>query len=147
VRGLPDIGCVEEMCNGCALGKQHRAPFPSASSYRAERGLELVDTDLCGPITLATIGGNNYFLLVIDDYIRYIWLEVLKAKSDAFMRFTKIKAVTEAAGNCRLRGFRLDRGGEFNSREFQQLCDATDIIHYTTAPYSPQQNIIMERRN
>jgi hypothetical protein len=113
----------------------------------AEHGLELVHTDLCGPITPATIGRNNYFLLIVDDYSRYMWLEVLKAKSDAFRRFTKIKAATEAAGNCRICGFRSDRGGEFNSGEFQQLCDATGIIHYTTAPCSPQQNGVVERRN
>jgi hypothetical protein len=147
VQGLADITRVEEMCDGCTLGKQHRAPFPSASSYMAEHGLELVHMDLRGLITLATIGRNNYFLLIIDDYCSYMWLEVLKAKSDAFRRFTKIKAAAEAAGNYRLRGFRSDRGGEFNSEEFQQLCDATGIIHYTTTPYSPQQNGVMEMRN
>jgi hypothetical protein len=47
-------------------------------------------------------GGNNYFLLVVDDYSRYMWLEVLKAKSDTFQWFCKIKAATEAAGNCKL---------------------------------------------
>jgi transposase InsO family protein len=147
VRGLPDIARVEEMCDGCALGKQHRAPFPRTSSYRAERGFELVHTDLCGPITPATIGGNSYFLLVVDDFSRYMWLEVLKAKSDAFRRFTKIKAAAEAVGRCKLRGFRSDRGGEFNSGEFKQFCDETGIVHYTTAPYSPQQNGVVERRN
>lgn len=54
VRGMPVIDRVEEYCDGCALGKQHRAPFPQSMSYCAEHALELVHTDLCGPISPAT---------------------------------------------------------------------------------------------
>jgi hypothetical protein len=54
-----------------------------------------------------TPGGNNYFLLVVDDYNHYMWLEVIKNKSDAYQHFCKIKAAAEAAGNCRLHAFRL----------------------------------------
>lgn len=51
VRGMPIIDRVEEYCDGCALGKHHRAPFPQVVTYRAEQGLELVHTDLCRPST------------------------------------------------------------------------------------------------
>jgi transposase InsO family protein len=147
VHGMPEVDRIEEYCDGCALGKQHRAPFPRASAFKAERGLELVHTDLCGPITPVTLSDNSYFLLVVDDFSRYMWLEVLKTKGEAFQRFSKIKAAAEAAGNYKLLVFRSDRGGEFNSVEFKRLCDASGIRHYTTAPYSPQQNGIIERRN
>ena len=56
VRGMPLIDRMEEYCDGCALGKQHRAPFPQVAGYRAEKGLELVHTNLCGPITPTTPG-------------------------------------------------------------------------------------------
>lgn len=72
VRGMPTIDRVEEYWDGCALGKQHRAPFPQATAYRAERALELVHTNLCGPITQTTTGGNKYFLLIVDDFSRYM---------------------------------------------------------------------------
>jgi hypothetical protein len=74
VQGAPVIDQVEQVCDGCTLGKQHRRPFPQASSYRAKERLELVHTDLCGPITPATPSGNKYFLLVVDDFSRYMWL-------------------------------------------------------------------------
>lgn len=147
VRGLPKIRRVEEYCDGCALGKQHRTPFPSASSFRAQQSLELVHTDLCGLISPTTPGGNNYFLLVVDDFSRYMWIEIIKVKSDAYYFFNKIRVAAEAMGNCRLRAFRSDRGGEFNSGEWRELCDTNGIQHYTTAPYSPQQNGVVERRN
>nr|GEY64804.1 ribonuclease H-like domain, reverse transcriptase, RNA-dependent DNA polymerase [Tanacetum cinerariifolium] len=42
---------------------------------------------------------------------------------------------------------RTDRGGEFTSNEFTQYCKETDIARQLTAPYSPQQNGVVERRN
>lgn len=59
VEGLPLIRRVEQVCDGCALGKQHRTPFPQASTWRASQRLELVHTDLCGHITPPTPGGNH----------------------------------------------------------------------------------------
>jgi hypothetical protein len=95
VRGMPEIDRVEDIYDGCILGKQHRAPFPCTSAYRADRALNLVHTDMCGLITLATLGGNSYFLLVVDDYSRFMWIEVIKCKSDAFKLFKKIKVMAE----------------------------------------------------
>jgi transposase InsO family protein len=136
-RGMPAIDHVDQYCDDCSLGKQHRAPFPQASGYRAEHGLDLVHTDLCGPITPASPGGKQYFLLVVDDHNRYMWLELLKTKDEAFQRFKKIQAMAEAEKNCKLRAFRSDRGGEFNSTEFREYCEENGIKHHTTAPCSP----------
>lgn len=104
-------------------------------------------TDLCGPITPTTPGGNKYYLLVVDDHSRYMWLELLKSKDEAYPRFKRIHALVEANGKCKLRAFRSDHGGEFNSTEFSEYCDQNGIKHFTTAPYSPQQNGVVERRN
>lgn len=61
VDGLLAVTRVEKVYDGCVLGKQHRTPFPQVSSYRAERGLELVHADLCGHITPKTIGRHPIF--------------------------------------------------------------------------------------
>jgi hypothetical protein len=68
VKGMPLIDRVEKFCDGCALGKQHRQPFPKVANYRAESTLDLVHTDLCGQIRPSTPSGKNYFLLIVDDY-------------------------------------------------------------------------------
>jgi hypothetical protein len=39
VLGMPIVDRVEHVCDGCVLGKQHRAPFPSTSQFRAKKGL------------------------------------------------------------------------------------------------------------
>jgi transposase InsO family protein len=45
--------------------------------------LELVHGDLFGPVTLATLGGRRYFLVVVDDHSRYMWVLVLGSKGEA----------------------------------------------------------------
>jgi transposase InsO family protein len=147
VQGMPVVDHLDQFCDGCALGKMHRTPFPRASAYRAQGVLDLVHGDLCGPITPATTSGNKYFLLIVDDFSRYMWLEVLRSKDEAFRYFKKIKALAESDRGVRLRAFRTDRGGEFNSTEFTRFCEEQGVRRNTTAPYSPQQNGVVERRN
>ncbi|XP_078437272.1 uncharacterized protein LOC144707891 [Wolffia australiana] len=67
VRGLPEVGQVDKLCEACLVGKQKRSPFPVQGEYRARRILELVHGDLCGPLVPATPSGSKFFLLLVDD--------------------------------------------------------------------------------
>lgn len=147
VEGLPILNRVEEVCDGCALGKHQRQSFPQVAGYRAKKHLDLLHIDLCGQIRPKTVGGKHYFLLVVDDYNRYMWLELLESKDEAYKCFRKIKASAETESGVKLRAFRSDRGGEFNSLEFKEYCEDQGIKHFTTTPYTPQQNGVVERRN
>jgi hypothetical protein len=117
------------------------------SSFRAEKCLELVHADLCGHITPKTLGGASYFLLVVDDFSRYMWVEMLKTKDQALECFKRIKLRAEMECDGKLKALRTDRGGEFVSNMFSVFCNDGGIKHYTTTPYSPQQNGVVERRN
>ena len=55
--------------------------------------LELVHGDLCGPITPTTNGGRRYFLLLMDDYSRYMWLQLLMSKDEAAAAIKKFKCM------------------------------------------------------
>ena len=58
--------------------------------------LELVHGDLCGSITPATTGGQWYFLLLMDDCSRYMWLQLLMSKDEAAVAIKKFKMRMEA---------------------------------------------------
>jgi hypothetical protein len=62
---------------------------------RAEGLLDLVNGDLCGPISPATPGGKRYFLLLVDDKSRFMWLALLAAKSDTLAALKKFQAKVE----------------------------------------------------
>ncbi|KAM3310132.1 hypothetical protein ACQJBY_031052 [Aegilops geniculata] len=147
VSGMPFIDHVDRVCDGCLVGKQHRRPFPAQSTYRASDALELLHGDLCGPITPAIHGGKKYFFLVVDDYSRYIWVVLLRSKDEAFEAFKKLKAATEMEHKLKVRALRIDRGGEFTSNKFNDYCEKIGLKRFFTAPYMPQQNGVVERRN
>ena len=100
--------------------------------------LELVHGDLCGPITLATNGGRRYFLLLVDDCSRYMWLQLLPSKDEAAVAIKKFKMRAEAESGKKLRVLRTDRGGEFTSVEFVAYYADQGVGQHHTAPYSPQ---------
>nr|GEW66023.1 putative RNA-directed DNA polymerase [Tanacetum cinerariifolium] len=52
VKGIPSFTVSQKVCEDCLVGKQHRNPFPSKSTWRASNILQLVHADLYGPITL-----------------------------------------------------------------------------------------------
>ena len=147
VVGLPKLTVDKETCTSCLLGKQTRRPFPQSTTYRAEHILELIHGDLCGPISPPTTARNRYILVIIDDHSRYMWSILLKGKGEAFDKFQKFKAVVELETKAKIKCFRTDRGGEFTSTEFNEFCERSGIVRHLTAPYSPQQNGIVERRN
>lgn len=95
VVGLPHIAFEKEICGSCLLGKQTRQTFPQATSYRAEKILELVHGDLCGPISPSTVPGNKYVFVLIDDHSRYMWTILMKEKSEALEKFKKFRTMIE----------------------------------------------------
>ena len=120
------------------LGREaERAPFPQVAKFRATARLELIHADLCGPISPATPGGKRYFLLMVDDYSRYMWLVLLSTKDEAEAAIRRVKAAVEVQSGCVLRTLRTDRGGEFTSRSFDEFCADNGVQRHLTAPYTP----------
>jgi transposase InsO family protein len=88
-----------------------------------------------------------YFLLLVDDYSRYMWLSLLPSKDLAIDAIKKIKATDEKKSGHELCGLRIDRAGEFTVAQFTEYCAKLGIRREMTTPYSPQQNGVVERRN
>ncbi|GJR85608.1 ribonuclease H-like domain, reverse transcriptase, RNA-dependent DNA polymerase [Tanacetum coccineum] len=114
---------------------------------RSASPLDLVYGDLCGPISPPTPSGKKYIFLLVDDYSRYMWVYFLSTKDQAFDTFKEYKKTIENELRTTLKMLRTDRGGEFTSNEFTQYCKENGIARQLTAPYSPQQNGVVERRN
>ncbi|KAJ1700426.1 hypothetical protein LUZ63_000205 [Rhynchospora breviuscula] len=146
VHGLPEIDQIG-VCEGCIVGKQTKLAFPKCQAKRATKVLEIVHADLCGPMQTISLGGSKYFLLFTDDYSRMSWVYFLKNKDETFSNFKAFKALVEKQSEKKLKILRTDRGGEFLSKEFVNFCEAEGIHHELTAPYTPEQNGVAERKN
>lgn len=147
VRGLPKVAQPKEVCAGCLMSKQTRKQMPAKSNFSAKKVLELVHGDLCGPITSGTAARNWYVFLLVDDFSHIMWAYLLKEKSEAFSAFKKFRALVETGTERKIKVFRTDRGGEFGSNDFKTYCEEAGIVRHYTAPYTPQQNGVIEHRN
>jgi hypothetical protein len=134
VRALPELDQVEQLCEACLVGKYKRTPFPHQASRHATRSLELLHDDLCGPIKPITPSGNQYFLLLVDDYSRYMWVTLLASKDYAVEAINRIQAAAERKSGNKLGALRTDRGGEFNALQFKEYCAEIGIRRELTAP-------------
>lgn len=108
---------------------------------------ELVHSDVMGPMSPKPKSGGQYAVTSIDDYTRFVFVYVLKSKSEVFDRFRELLALAKNQSGRQVRRIRRDNGGEYLSKRFNQLCGAEGIVHETKAPYTPQQNGLAERMN
>ena len=89
--------------------------------------MELIHTDLCGPVRTKGLDGELYFMLMIDDYTRMTVVSFLKKKYEAFECFKIYKELVENETDLKINCLRSDNGGEFTSKLFQQYCDENGI--------------------
>lgn len=147
VVGLPDIGDVKVTCEACVKGKNHRVSFPKQSKWRATKKLELIHSDLCGPISPPSNSNIRYMISFIDDFSRKTWIYFVLEKSEAFHCFKTFKAFVEKQTGLVIKCLRTDRGGEYNSNEFKEFCREHGIKRQLTKAFTPQQNGVAERKN
>nr|GEV37836.1 ribonuclease H-like domain, reverse transcriptase, RNA-dependent DNA polymerase [Tanacetum cinerariifolium] len=114
---------------------------------RSTSPLDLVYGDLCRPITPPTPSGKKYIFLLVDDYSRYMCVYFLSTKDQAFDAIKEYKKSIENELRTILKTLRTDQGKEFTSNEFTQYYKENGIARQLTAPYLPQQNGVVERRN
>ncbi|MCH81362.1 copia-type polyprotein, partial [Trifolium medium] len=147
VTGLPKIDIPDKICDGCLVGKQSRNAFNKSLPMRSSNVLEVVHSDVCGPFDVNSLGGNRYFVTFVDEYSRKMWIYLLKAKDEVFYVFKNFKALVENQSGRKLRILRTDGGGEYTSKVFESFCASNGVEHEVTAPYTPQHNGLVERRN
>ena len=137
----------QEQCRTCMVSKIHRTTFPKQSERKSEEVLDLIHTDLCGPMNVESLGGSKYFLFFIDDKSRRIWIYFLKRKSEVFEKFKIFKSMVENQTGRKIKALRSDNGGECVSKEFNKFIEECGIQRQLTVPYTPQQNGVAERYN
>jgi hypothetical protein len=95
VNGLPKFTAERhDPSKGCAMGEYARRPFPP-SEHKSKGVLDLIHSDVCGPMSMELVSGFKYFVLFIDDYSKKTWIYFLKAKDEVFDRFKEFKALVE----------------------------------------------------
>ncbi|XP_070031723.1 uncharacterized protein [Nicotiana tomentosiformis] len=148
VRGFPNSKFKEhKVCDACARGKLVKSSFKPKKDVSTSNSLGLLHMDLCGPMRVPSMGGKRYIFVIVDDYSRFTWTLFLRTKDETFEVFVafvkKIQVKMESKVSC----IRSDHGTEFDNAKFDELCSENGITHNFSAPRTPQQNGVVERKN
>lgn len=148
VYGLPTMSYSKDrLCSACEKGKHHKSTFKSKQFSSISEVFQLLHMDLFGPVSIASLGGKRYALVIVDELSRYTWVFFLKNKSEAASEIINFVKRMETLNGKLIRMIRSDNGTEFRNATLESFCEEKGISQNFSAPRTPQQNGIAERRN
>jgi transposase InsO family protein len=103
--------------------------------------------DLLGPIANLSIGGGKYGLVIVNDFTRFTWVFFLHDKSKIQGTLKHFLRRSQNEFNLRIKKIRSDNGTEFKNLQAEEFLKGEGIKHEFSAPYTPQQNGVVERKN
>lgn len=148
VEGPDIIDCgIDEICGICQEGKLTRLPFPKVADKSSKHPLDLIHSDVCGPMQTSTPSGKRFMVTFIDDYTRYTRIYLIDHKSEVADKFKEYINMCISFFGKKPKYIRSDRGGEYTGAKLIQFLADNGIQSNLTAPYTPQQNGVAERKN
>ena len=107
VLGIPELKSIHEgVCKGCAQEKNMKKPFPSSDS-KAKGILDIIHSDVCGPMTATSLSEYVYYVSFIDDFSRKTWIYFMKGKNEVFGKFKEFKALIENLSEKKIKNFQI----------------------------------------
>jgi len=134
------------VCAGCEMGKSTRKPF-HASAKKSEQILQIVHSDLAGPMRSKSLQGSHYYATFLDDFSRHVRVYYLKSKDQFVIALRNFLSWAETQTSTRMRILHSDCGGEYINASVKEILADKGIEHHLTMPGSPQQNGKAERFN
>ncbi|GKC20308.1 ribonuclease H-like domain-containing protein [Tanacetum coccineum] len=115
-------------CEVCQRAKKTREPFPLIDHVSSSLG-ELVHMDLWGPYRVISSEGFKYFLTIVDDYTRSVWVYLIKSKDEVSHFITVFYNLIENQFNKKIKVFRSDNGTKFVNQYVDKFCADKDVNH------------------
>ena len=147
VEGVKLPNASEVFCDSCQIGKSHRQAFRKERVREATKAGEVFHTDVCGPMSIESLGGARFLLTFKDDATNFRHIYFLKHKSDVFEKFRVFDKLVENKFGRAMRVLRSNNGREFRNGAMDNYLESRGIQRECTAPYTPEQNGKAERDN
>lgn len=111
---------MHKVCAACQFGKQSKGSFPHERNV-CKKPLEVIHTNVWGPIDTASIHGCRYYVTFIDDHTRKVWVYFMRKKSEVFEHFKNFRVLFEKEMDMHIKTLRSNGGGEYFSNEFSNF--------------------------
>ncbi|XP_074270762.1 uncharacterized protein LOC141594659 [Silene latifolia] len=135
---------LSKPCEVCHRAKHIRSSF-SLSNNKASCAFELIHCDLWGPYDTPSFSGARYFLTLVDDFSRGVWIYLLNNKTDVHAKFMLFVAMLKRQFSADIKTVRSDNGTEFNT--LKPYFDSQGILFQSSCVGTPQQNGRVERKH
>jgi hypothetical protein len=126
----------DRLCSACQAGKQVGAHHLAKNILSSSRPLKLLHMYLFGPITYISIGGNNYGLVIVDDFSCFTWVFFLQDKSEAKGIVKKFIRRVQNEFKLKVKNIRSANGSEVRNTQVEESLDE-GIKHELSTPYTP----------
>ena len=134
----------KKACDVCHQAKQSRDKFPVGES-RATSRFEIIHCDLWGKYSTPSSFGATYFLTLVDDYSRVVWVYLLFDKIEVHKMFSSFFSMIERQFDAKVKVVRSDNGTEFNC--MKDYFEHHGNLFQTSCVDTPQQNGRVERKH
>jgi transposase InsO family protein len=111
------------------------------------RPLELLHMDLFGPVAYLSIKRSKYGLLIVDDFSRFTWVFFLQDKSETQSSLKRFLRRAQNEFELKVKKIMSDNGSKFKNLQVEKYLEEEDSKHEFSAPYMPQQNGVVGRKN
>jgi hypothetical protein len=130
-------------CEACLLWKSKRQMIPKFTTLKATKIGERIYMDTTGPFP-PTLKGSKYWNKICDQFSTMSWNNFMKHKSEVANVVDQFLIMCKG-NNKPVKYLRCDNAGE-HQEELRNICRRHGVTLEYTAPYTPQQNGIVERR-
>nr|GEV28236.1 ribonuclease H-like domain-containing protein [Tanacetum cinerariifolium] len=148
VRGLPKLKFEKDhLCSACAMGKSKKKSHKPKFEDPNQEKLYLLHMDLYGPMSVESVNGKKYILVIVDDYSRFIWVKFLRSKDEALDFIIKFLKMIQVRLKIPVRHIQTDNKTEFVNQTLREFYEEVGIYHETSVTRSSQKNGVIEIRN
>jgi hypothetical protein len=131
-------------CTACALSKFTKQILKS-TEQRVKQPLDRLHSDLSGKQPVKTKGGAQYYVTLIDERTRYVWIRLLKLKFDTSQALESMIREAERQTGRKLKVIRTDNDEEYVVIDV--FLDHEDVVHERSLAYSHESNEMAEKLN
>lgn len=109
--------------------------------------MELIYLDVWGPCCIESIVGFSFFLTIVDDFTRAMWVFLIKSKEEVFESYVTFFKMLTKQFQVNIKIIRSDNGTEFTNLHVKAFNENNGIVHQTSCVYTPQKNRVVERKH
>ena len=103
--------------------------------------------NLFGPSRTPSLGGKSYAYVIVDDFSKYTRVLFLSQNNETFYELSNFCNKVQNEKDFAITSIRSDHMREFENIDFEEYFNEHGINHNFSAPRTPQQNGIVERKN